>query len=212
MKPEIHKVGDVWVVEATSPRRKVRVRSWEEALRVAAGPTGNESRCQRCDRPMSSMPNRPIGVYHQRTLLHCHVCVVADPSLVEVGRREREARMRARREAEEREREAREARKAARAEARAARAAAQEAARKEREAAARAREEAARVEARRAAEEAEAENRRALQAARRERGIPPEALTRDPGLAHWLRNRNQRLRRQQRTPNRPPVTTGGSFI
>lgn len=211
MKPAIHKVGPVWVVEATSPRRKVRVQSWEEALRVAAGPTGEESRCQRCGRPMSSMPNRPIGVYHQRTLLHCHVCVFADPSLVEVGRRERVARMRARREAEEREREAREARKAARAEARAARVAAQETARQEREAAALARAEATRAEARRAAEEAEAEKQRAAEEARMERVIPAEALTRDPGLAHWLRNRNQRLRKQ-RTPKRPPVTTGGSFI
>lgn len=140
MKPEIHKVGTVWVVEATSPRRKVRVQSWEEALRVVAGPTGDESRCQRCDRPMSSMPNRPIGVYHQRTLLHCHVCVSAYPSLVEVGRRERVSRMRARREAE--------------------------------------------AEAARAAEEA-----------RQERVIPAEALTRDPGLARWLSNRNRRLAR-----------------
>lgn len=208
MKPEIHKVGPVWVVEATSPRRRVRVQSWEEALRVVAGPTGDESRCQRCDRPMSSMPNRPIGVYPQRTLLHCHVCVSADPSLVEVGRRERVSQMPARREAEEREHEAREARKAARA----ARVAAQETARKEREAAALARAEATRAEARRAAEEAEAEKQRAAEEARMERVIPAEALTRDPGLAHWLRNRNQRLRKQQRTTNRPPVTTRGHSI
>ena len=195
MKPVIHKVGPVWVVEAASPRRKVRVQSWEEALRVAAGPTGAESRCQRCDRPMSSMPDRPIGVYPQRTLLHCHVCVSADPALVEVGRRELVLRMRARREAEEREREAREARKAARAEARAARAAAQEAARKAREAAHREREEAARAAEQTAAREAKAEAARAAEEARQERVIPSEALTRDPGLARWLSNRNRRLAR-----------------
>lgn len=195
MKPVIHKVGPVWVVEATSPRRKVRVQSWEEALRVAAGPTGDESRCQRCDRPMSSMPNRPIGVYHQRTLLHCHVCVSADPSLVEVGRRERVLRMRARREAEEAEVAEREARKAARAQARAARLAAKEEARQAREAAQREREEAARVAEQTAAREAEAEAARAAEEARQERVIPAEALTRDPGLARWLSNRNRRLAR-----------------
>lgn len=31
--------------------------------------------------------------------------------------------------------------------------------------------------------------------ARQERVIPAEALTRDPGLARWLRNRNRRLAR-----------------
>ncbi|MDO4919916.1 hypothetical protein [Kocuria sp.] len=207
MKATVHKVGDQWVVESKGPARKVRVRSWEEAMRVVAGPTGKETVCQGCGRPMSSMRNRPIGVYHQRTLLHCHVCVYLDPSLVEVGRREREARRAAKREAEEKARAEREAVKAAQVEARAAekaakaeRARVREEARRERERA-RAAEEAARAaqqEALAAEQKQQQERERARAARRTAQKIPPDALTRDAGLASWLDARNRRLARRQR--------------